>query len=179
MSYITEILEYTKITSGAARPWTGARPLMAIRERELFIDNLLVRIHLIFEMIWRTGLAPWEFDLSCPGSLISTCICLPMICVTRHASHSPSHAHFHFPSPSHFDACTLEGDSHLASPSPSLFPSPSPSPSLSPFHFSSLHPSPSYFPSPSPSPPLLTLPLSHSHSHSNYDPPPPSHSHTL
>ena len=31
------------------------------REREFFIDNLLVRIHFIIEMIWWTGLAPWEF----------------------------------------------------------------------------------------------------------------------
>jgi hypothetical protein len=32
-------------------------------ERELFVDNLLVRIHFIIEMIWWTGLAPWEFEL--------------------------------------------------------------------------------------------------------------------
>ena len=31
------------------------------REREFFIDNLLVRIHYIIEMIKWTGLAPWEF----------------------------------------------------------------------------------------------------------------------
>ena len=37
-----------------------------------FIENLLVRIHLIIEMIWWTGLAPWEFEFPCPGSLIST-----------------------------------------------------------------------------------------------------------
>ena len=29
-------------------------------ERDLFIDNLLVRIHFIIEMIWWTSLAPWE-----------------------------------------------------------------------------------------------------------------------
>ena len=28
------------------------------RERELFIDDLLVRIHLIIEMIWWTGFVP-------------------------------------------------------------------------------------------------------------------------
>jgi len=39
------------------------------REREFFIDNLLVRIHLIIVMIRRTGLAPWE---SFPGSHTST-----------------------------------------------------------------------------------------------------------
>ena len=33
----------------------------ARREREFFIDNLLVRIHFTIEMIWWTGLAPWEF----------------------------------------------------------------------------------------------------------------------
>ena len=27
----------------------------------MFIDNLLVRVHLIIEMIWWTRLAPWEF----------------------------------------------------------------------------------------------------------------------
>ena len=42
------------------------------REREFFIDNLLVRIHLTIEMIWWTGLAPWEFEFPFPGSLIST-----------------------------------------------------------------------------------------------------------
>jgi len=31
------------------------------REREFFIDNLLVRIQLIIVMIRWTGLAPWEF----------------------------------------------------------------------------------------------------------------------
>ena len=33
-----------------------------IRERESFIDNLLVRIHFIIVMIGWTRLAPWEFD---------------------------------------------------------------------------------------------------------------------
>jgi hypothetical protein len=31
-------------------------------ERELFIHNLMVRIHFIIEIIWSTGLAPWEFE---------------------------------------------------------------------------------------------------------------------
>ena len=39
-------------------------------EREYFIDNLLVRIHFVVEMIWWTGLAPWEFEFPFPGSLI-------------------------------------------------------------------------------------------------------------
>ena len=40
-------------------------------EREFFIDNLLVRIHLIILMTGWTGLAPWEFEFSFPGSLAS------------------------------------------------------------------------------------------------------------
>ena len=44
-----------------------------LSEREFVIDNLLVRIHFTIEMIWWTGLAPWEFEFPFPGSLISTC----------------------------------------------------------------------------------------------------------
>ena len=40
-------------------------------ERDFFIDNLLVRIISIIEMIWWTGLVPWEFELPFPGSLNS------------------------------------------------------------------------------------------------------------
>ena len=32
-----------------------------VTETEFFIDNLLVRIHVIIVMIRRTGLAPWVF----------------------------------------------------------------------------------------------------------------------
>jgi len=39
------------------------------RAREFFIDNLLVRIHFIIEMIWRTGLAPWEFEFPFPAGM--------------------------------------------------------------------------------------------------------------
>jgi hypothetical protein len=35
-------------------------------EIELFIDNLLVRIHFIIEMIWWTSLAPSEFEFPFP-----------------------------------------------------------------------------------------------------------------
>ena len=42
------------------------------REREFFIDNLLVRIHFFIEMIWWTGLVPWEVDFPFTVSLIST-----------------------------------------------------------------------------------------------------------
>jgi len=41
--------------------------------REFFIDNLLVRIHFIIEMIWWTGLAPWEFEVS--GD-VCVCVCV-------------------------------------------------------------------------------------------------------
>ena len=41
-------------------------------ERAFFIENLLVRIHSIIEMIWWTGLTPWEFEFPFPDSLIST-----------------------------------------------------------------------------------------------------------
>ena len=39
---------------------------------EIFIGNLLVRIHSIIVMIRWTGLAPWEFEFLFPGSLTST-----------------------------------------------------------------------------------------------------------
>jgi len=42
------------------------------REREVFIDNLLVRIHFIIVMIRWTGLVPWEFEFPFPCSLTST-----------------------------------------------------------------------------------------------------------
>ena len=46
--------------------------LVLHRERELFIDNILVRIHFIIETIGWTSLAPWELELSSEGSLTST-----------------------------------------------------------------------------------------------------------
>jgi len=51
------------------RPVRGRDPP---EEREFFIDNLLFRIHFIIEMIWRTGLAPWEFEFPFLGSPTST-----------------------------------------------------------------------------------------------------------
>jgi len=44
-------------SSGSAKEPPARR-----REREFFIDNLLVRIHFIIVMIRWTGLAPWEFE---------------------------------------------------------------------------------------------------------------------
>jgi len=45
-----------KISLHAIHVWC----LPVLREREFFIDNLLVRIHFIIEMIRWTGLAPWS-----------------------------------------------------------------------------------------------------------------------
>ena len=42
------------------------------RGRDFFSDNLLVRIHLIIEMIRWTGLAPWGFEFLFPGCIAST-----------------------------------------------------------------------------------------------------------
>ena len=44
--------------------WAG-QPERQI-ESEFFIENLLIRIYLIIEMIWWTGLAPWEFEKAQP-----------------------------------------------------------------------------------------------------------------
>ena len=57
----------------SASALTSAASVVACpAEREFFIDNLLVRIHFIIEMIWWTGLAPWEFEFPFPGSLTSS-----------------------------------------------------------------------------------------------------------
>ena len=45
--------------------------------REFFIDNLLVRLHLITKKIQRTGLAPWVLECLFPGSLTSTYVTPP------------------------------------------------------------------------------------------------------
>ena len=42
------------------------------REREFFVGNLLVRVHVIIVMVRGAGLAPWEFEFSFPGRLTST-----------------------------------------------------------------------------------------------------------
>jgi len=52
-----------------------ARRLGPAAEREFFITNLLVRIHVIIVMIEWTGLAPWEFEFPFSGSLTSTFLC--------------------------------------------------------------------------------------------------------
>ena len=51
---------------GVAMAANGSKASAATRAcergRELFIHNLLVRIHFIIAMIRWTGLAPWEFE---------------------------------------------------------------------------------------------------------------------
>ena len=54
---------------GSARCSPASSPLV---QRHFVIDNLLVRIHLVFEIIRWTGLAPWEFEFPFPDSLTST-----------------------------------------------------------------------------------------------------------
>ena len=46
------------------KKWRGAKG-GPVREREIFIDNLLVRVHRCFGC---TGLAPWEVESPFPGS---------------------------------------------------------------------------------------------------------------
>jgi len=59
--------------------WNGGHPTPTphVRERELFIDNLLVRIHLIIVMIWWTGLAPWDFEFPFRRCLVDLAVCEP------------------------------------------------------------------------------------------------------
>ena len=45
------------------------KEVLPMSQREIFIDNLLARIHFIIEMIWWTGLAPWDFPGSLPPGL--------------------------------------------------------------------------------------------------------------
>jgi len=46
-------------------------------EREFFIKNLLVQIHVIIVIIEWTGLAPWEVEFPFPCCLTSTFLGLP------------------------------------------------------------------------------------------------------
>jgi len=56
-----------------------AGPAARPREREFFIDNLLVRIHFIIVMIRWTGLAPREIEFPFPGSLTFTFLARPRL----------------------------------------------------------------------------------------------------
>ena len=53
-----------------------------------FIDNLLVRNHFIILMIRWTGLASWEFEFPCPGSLTSTFPQVSILTMSLCASHA-------------------------------------------------------------------------------------------
>ena len=61
------VVKYLLVSSDAPHPVWGGGGTVELwgerrRERQLFIDNLLVRIHFIIIMIRWTGLAPWEFE---------------------------------------------------------------------------------------------------------------------
>jgi hypothetical protein len=65
-------------------------------ERELFIGNLLVLIHVIIVMIRRPGLASWEFECPSAGSLTSTVLAFraSMSAVVLSAGPRPSTPNF-------------------------------------------------------------------------------------
>ena len=69
-----QLREHEELVSIPPRPALPLLEGLLRREREFFIDNLQVRIHFIIEMIWWTGLAPWDFEFPFPGCLISTII---------------------------------------------------------------------------------------------------------
>jgi len=71
-AYVVERIWYKQDSQGSLS--TSSSPpciSSAHREKELCVDNLLVRIHFIIVMMRWTGLAPWEFEFPSPGSLTS------------------------------------------------------------------------------------------------------------
>jgi hypothetical protein len=59
-----ELLNNPNAPSAAERQGLQTQRLRRTRheqQREFFIDNLLVRVHHIYQRSWLTGLAPWEF----------------------------------------------------------------------------------------------------------------------
>ena len=46
--------------------------MLALTERDLFYDNILIRIHFIIDIIWWSGLVSWDFEFFFLGSLTST-----------------------------------------------------------------------------------------------------------
>ena len=76
------------------------------RERDFFIDNLLVRIPFIIVMIGWTGLAPWEFEFPFPGS--PTVTFLVGGSMHPHSSEDPSGKRF-LPRALEPSACTRVG----------------------------------------------------------------------
>ena len=61
-----------RISSYDCAAFEACSHLLRVEDIAFFIDNLLVRIHFIIELIWWTGLAPWEIEFPFPGGLIST-----------------------------------------------------------------------------------------------------------
>ena len=77
----TECIRLKDLLEPVARVKKKKRETCACRdaEKDFFIGNLLVRIHFIIEMIRWTGFAPWESELSFPGSLTSALLgCLKL-----------------------------------------------------------------------------------------------------
>ena len=72
--HMSEVPMQRLSSTGKAGKETGAAPFQ--RERDFFIDNLLVRIHFSILMIRWSGLARWESEFSFPGSPTSIFPCL-------------------------------------------------------------------------------------------------------
>ena len=131
MSEVPQVRAARRVSRGAPAGREGrGGTAPAEREREFFIDNLMVRIHLIIEMIWWTGLAPWEFEFPFPGSLISTFLPRP-----RYAPHAESAAAHRLVGkgggerrlntsssarmyPLHYGPCTLNSEPCTMNPAP-------------------------------------------------------------
>ena len=55
-----------------ARERTRVIRSLTCLEEEFFIENVLSQIHFIIEMMWWTGLTPWESEFPFPRSLMAT-----------------------------------------------------------------------------------------------------------
>ena len=74
--------------SSSTGPRAPQRKLLV--QREIVIDNLLVRFHSIIVMTRWTGLAPWDFDFPYPGGLTSTLLaCLSTEETSQETSPAP------------------------------------------------------------------------------------------
>ena len=114
----------TVVSSEENLLYIKVRGVTRTTERKFFIDNLLVRTHLIIEIISWTGLAPWEYEFLFPGSLIPTFLDKDHILLSRFSSTSPAF---------HLRPSTLNPHTQTLTPQPST---------LNP-HSSTLNPQPS------------------------------------
>ena len=73
------VSDFTNARPETLHPKTQGSSSSRTAERDVFMGNLLVRVHFIVEMIWWTGLAPREFEFPVPGSLISTFLVLSLL----------------------------------------------------------------------------------------------------